>query len=362
MTKKLVLLLLAGFLSSSPLWAKTAPSLRLVLLQPSFSPNNDEFKDYLTVNINSEGLKKISNWELKIEDSGGVTRRTLTGKDKMPASFIWNGVDDFGASCVEGNYQISLTAWDSKQGGINAPSETVRLDITPPIVSLIKDKNSPESFIASAVDLSEIDTWNLEIQDSKGQLLYVKDSSGPVPTRLTWTPKEIPELPAKGVAILFTMDNAGNRGQSPPVNFGFSDAPVAPQDSTSAPPKYMQMTVLISIADLFGPKATRRSELMPEAEAILAPLARTLAENPGAKAIILGHVDAQASPKNAYRLSGYFSRKIHDFFSKQSSGDIKKVTVKGLGQKFPLSRKNTAVARARNRRIEIQIFIPKSAP
>jgi outer membrane protein OmpA-like peptidoglycan-associated protein len=360
MTKKLAFLLLSGLLSSSPLWAKKPPTLRLVIAQPYFSPNNDQSEDVLAFIIESEGFKKISNWELRIEDSGGVTRRIVISKDKLPEMLLWDGLDDRGAECAEGNYQVSLTVWDSKLGAMSAPSETIRVDLTSPIASLIRDKNSPAGFFASAVDLAGIDTWKLEIQNSTGQPVYIKTSSGPVLTHITLTPEEITKIPDPATAILFITDNAGNSSQSLPVNLSSSKATAPPKVPVKSKPsaslKYMQMTAIIAISDLFGPKADRSSDLKPESAAVLSPLARTLVENPLAKAIILGHVDSR---KNAASLSRHFAWKTYSFFSKQSGIDIKNVTVKSLGYKFPLTRGKTASDRARNRRIEIQIFIPK---
>lgn len=361
-------------------WARKPPSLRLQIDEPYFSPNKDQSKDLLTFRIESEGLKKVSNWEFRIEDSGGVTKRTVTGADKTPATLAWDGLDDFGVVCAEGNYQISLTVWDSKLGVVSADAVTARVDLTPPIVSLTQDKNSPAGFLASAVDLAGIDTWKLEIQDSKGKLLDFSASSGSVPSSISWTPKENAELPSQGAAILSVIDKAGNLGQSPPVDLTFpktpapplreskagsrpkgADTPQAPLKEKPAPSrKYLQMTAILSISDLFGPNADRDSDLRREAAAALAPLTQVLAENPGARAVILGHVDSQARRQDAYPLSSHFAWRTYSFFVKQNGVDKKSVAVKGLGHDVPLAREDTAVGRSRNRRIEIQIFIPEN--
>ena len=367
MIKKLIPMLLAALLTSAPSWARKPPSLRLFIDDPYFSPNRDQVKDLLAFRLESEGMKKITTWEIRIEDSAGATQRTLTGTGPMPETAVWDGLNDFGAACADGSYLASLTAWDSKRGVVSAQAENAMLDLAPPIISLARDRKSLGDFLASAADLSGIEHWKLEIRDSKGDLSDIRASSGAVPSGIAWTPEENAVFPpGQGTAILFASDRAGNRGQSPPVGIAFpkTEAPPKAETEARAPEpaaarKYLQMTTLFSISDLFGPDAGMNDDLRPEAAAVLAPLAQVLSDNPGSRAVILGHVDSQARRQDAAVLSSHFAWRIYSHIVKRDGVDKKKVAVKGLGNDVPLARENTAGGRSRNRRIEIQIFIPE---
>jgi len=340
---------------------------------PFFSPNKDGVQDVLTIGITAERLKKVSNWEFRVQDAAGSTKRTITGVKTLPAAIDWDGLDDFGAAVSEGNYHATLVAWDTKEGILTAPSLTAGVDVTPPTVSLSQNKNAPKGdggvhFLASAVDLSGIDHWKLEFQDWGGKSLNVQSSSGSVPSNLLWIPDKTVDLPGRGVAILTVADRAGNRGSSPPVELEFvQEVPrTVPREfvafKSSPPPpakKYFQMTTILSVSDLFGPDAARGAALRREAASALDPLVQALAQNPGARAVVLGHVDTQKTVQDTRSLSSYFAWRAFSYFVKDKGIEKDRVSVKGLGNDVPLAREDTPAGRSRNRRIEIQIFFPE---
>ena len=97
-------------------WAKKPPALRLSVENSCFSPNKDGAREALAIAVVIEGYKKISNWELRVEDSGGIAKRTVTGVKAPTTLMVWDGSDDFGALVPEGSYQISFVIWDAKLG------------------------------------------------------------------------------------------------------------------------------------------------------------------------------------------------------------------------------------------------------
>lgn len=241
MKNKFILhVLLASFMLPGVSWAKKEATLDLIIEHTYFSPNKDGHQDSLVVEIKTQRLKKVQNWEFRIQDDGGITKRTMTGVKKVPKLKVWNGLDDFGAAVSEGKYQVSLVVWDKKRGVVSATPVEVVVDLTPPTVSLNRDMkeetedDSEYRFLISAVDLSGIESWKLEIQDPSKNPIHEEESSGSPPVNLSWTPKKDMELPPKGTAIVYVTDRAGNSGSSAPLAMTFAAMPSKPRMAVPA--------------------------------------------------------------------------------------------------------------------------------
>lgn len=370
MKNKILLIASAALLISNLCWAKgkKPPSLVLSIPDPYFSPNKDGVRDVLLIHVKAEGLNKVGNWELRVQDSGDFTKRMIPGIKKISPLFAWDGLDDFGAPLPEGNYRVTFAAWDTKAGIFSSTPVALTLDLTPPTASISQERRvstDTVGLLLSAVDLSGIDSWRLDIQDISGKSIYVQSSSGSVPATFAWKPAPENFEMGKAVAILSVMDRAGNRGSSPPLEISFAGKGIPPKVSSQprepAAGKYMQLTAMISVADLFGPDAGKESPLRPEAAALLKPLAETLFSVPGTRINILGHVDTQPSPRETRSLSSSFAWKTYSYFVKDKSIDKNLITVKGLGNKVRVDPERTRAGRMRNRRIEIQLFVPEAS-
>ena len=356
-------------------WAKKPASLSLLVNEPYFSPNKDRLFDTIVFEVKSEGIKSVVSWDFQIRDAGGAIKRTVNGLKNIPALVTWDGLDEYGALAPEGKYDASFTVWDKKLGPFKSDPAVFTLDLTPPTISLsvprkkillVDDVVQPINMDLSAVDLSGIGSWEVQIQDYAGKVLFVQSSTQPLPNHLSLEPGKGVIPLGKVAAILSVTDRAKNRGSSPPVELeilGWSQAPEkAPAEVKSAPMgKYLQLTAIISVADLFGAEADRESSLIPESATLLNPLAQALQSSPNARATILAHVDSQASREQAKALSSYFAWKTYSYFVKQKGIDKNLISVKGLGSDVPIAKEGTSVGRARNRRVEIQIFFPEES-
>ena len=374
MIKKTIWLATLVTLSPGWIWAKKPPVLNYSIDNPYFSPNKDKVLDVLVLQVKAQGIKSVVSWEFLIKDSAGSTKRTITGLKNLPMLLTWNGLDDFGAPAAEGKYEASFIVWDKKNGPIKSEPVIVTLDLTPPTISFsavskkIPMKEGlvqPINLDLSAVDLSGIGSWEVQLQDYSGKLLYVMSSTQPLPNHLSLNPEKNKIPLGKVVALLSVTDRAGNRAGSPPVEFEIIDmghAPAmeaAPAPEKSVPAgKYLQLTSILSIADLFGPGAAAASELTPQAAVLLSPLAQALQNSPNARATILAHVDSQSDAQAAKSLSSSFAWKTYSFFVRQKGIDKGAIAVRGMGNNVPIARDSTALGRSRNRRIEIQIFFP----
>lgn len=391
-----LLLCLTIFVFADRGMAKKNPSVTIEAESSFFSPNKDGVQDEIIFKIQAIQLKSVLSWELQFQDSAGVVRKTISGTKKLPASIIWDGSDDFGAPCLEGAYQVSFKAWDEKNQLLSAPPLRVVLDLTPPTISLTaptktfflpllktegkegtipppvytpKVGQDPQTgggtipsatFYFSAVDLSGIAKWKLQMLDSNKQEFFSEDSTAPLPAAWRLSGKKVSIPIGKTTAILFVTDQAGNRGSSPPIELEVqtqSEQKSAPAEKGEVE-QFLQWTNILSISDLFGKDADNQSALSPQASVLLDPLAKAILDSPGARTTILGHVDSRKNPKEEKALSSYFAWRVYSYFVRQKGVDKNAIAVKGLGADVPIADNRTLLGRARNRRIEMQIFLP----
>ncbi len=370
-----------------------------------FSPNADGKQDSINFKINTDNVKNVSTWEIQFRDATGVVRKTISGLKKVPESVHWDGLDDFGAPSLEGAYDATIKVWLKNGDKVQSPHLGIILDITPPTVSIdcsseyifIKEGlMQPAAFNFSAVDLSGIAEWTLSLTDEDKREIYVDHSTQALPQ--TWTTKEqkLNYNLSKITAQLLVKDLAGNPGSSPPTallaivqsqsgsegnqaDLSSSPPPVASKNITKSQTKvsepdralptnqrssnqktmsYFQMTSIISIIDLFGANATFGSPLLPQAKILLEPLARTLREAPGAKVTVIGHVESMKSGKESKSHSSHYAWRVFSYLVKEGALNKEMVAVKGLRSEVPIADNSTRVGRERNRRIEIQLFLP----
>jgi len=69
-------------------------------------------------------------------------------------------------------------------------------------------------------------------------------------------------------------------------------------------------------------------------------------------------VDPKKSDKEAKAHSSHYAWRVFSFFVKDSGVARNSVSVKGLGAEVPIATNRTRLGRSRNRRIEIQLFLP----
>lgn len=363
--KLLSIFIAFSLLPCSLVFAKKIPSATLTADNLFFSPNKDGIQDEIIFRIKTEKLKSITSWHIKIKDSAGVLRKTVSGSQNIPESVSWDGEDDSGALCAEGNYEVNLELLNEKNKQVVAPPLKVVLDLTPPTISLnafvktIPIKESilpPVTFYFSAVDLSGIVNWKLQLADQKKQEFFSELSSAPIPSSWVFPGGKVDVLPEKIIAILSVTDQAGNRAESPPIDIKIEKSSLSTQKTVRSP--FLQMTVILSISDLFGNGADGKSQLLPHAAVLLNPLVKAISDTTGTRTTILGHVDLHQNSQESKVLSSYFAWKIFSYFVKDKGIDKSLISVRGFGAEVPIADNRTLLGRARNRRIEIQIFYP----
>jgi outer membrane protein OmpA-like peptidoglycan-associated protein len=104
--------------------------------------------------------------------------------------------------------------------------------------------------------------------------------------------------------------------------------------------------------------ASGKSDLLPGAQAKLAPIADALSHLPNHKIIIEGHTDSKGSDATNMQLSEKRAEAVKDFFASHGV-DQGQMTATGLGESRPTADNATTEGRAMNRRVEIVLPMDK---
>ena len=114
----------------------TPPQVSVTAGMPVFSPNDDGNMDTLTFAITAEGT---AQWKGTIIDEQGNPIKSISWKDRLPATFVWDGRDDGNTLAQDGLYRLVLEGADPAGNQTKAQSGIVRLDNRSPSASILND-------------------------------------------------------------------------------------------------------------------------------------------------------------------------------------------------------------------------------
>ncbi len=173
----------------------TPPLVNLSAEYLLFSPDGDGNRDNIMINqsTSQEGL-----WTAAIIDSKGSRVKTYSWSGRA-VQFSWNGLDAAGRKSADGTYTYRIESTDKADNYTIQDLPGIRIDTRVPVVSLtaLQDGASPDSdgfddYISFALTTdmpAEIKTWNIKIQDEKGQLVKTftpEEMSTDLPERIDW--------------------------------------------------------------------------------------------------------------------------------------------------------------------------------
>ncbi|MCD1653864.1 OmpA family protein [Treponema zuelzerae] len=161
-----------------------------LILQASlaaFSPNGDGVKDSIAFTPVIKATTAVSAYALTVSDASGKTVKTFSGKGKVPASFLWNGIADpaegetTGTRAADGIYRAALavTLVNQQESRSQAPDFEIdtkfpTIEISAPYLLLspngdgkrddlpVTQRSSDEELWTGAVlakDKSQVRTW-----------------------------------------------------------------------------------------------------------------------------------------------------------------------------------------------------------
>lgn len=215
-----------------PLEIDTSPPLLEARLEPNLlSPNGDKVRDQGTFHLKAEDVHPLEEWKLVIANDVGTPVKTLTGQpgSKPLPTMTWGGEGQDGTPLIDGTYTYELQAKDIGGNRSLTPKAQLRIDRAPPLVTVSAESQlfSPNAdgvldelaFNVAVQDASPLESWSLNISDSKGKL--VRAFTGPpgsVAPRVLWDGRNQDRvlLPDGEYGfVLSAKDIAGNSASSP---------------------------------------------------------------------------------------------------------------------------------------------------
>ena len=90
----------------------------------------------------------------------------------------------------------------------------------------------------------------------------------------------------------------------------------------------------------------------PESFATLKEIAQVLKDNPTVKIKVVGHTDSDGDDKSNLDLSKRRAVSVKDYLVKNFGIDVARIETDGKGEAEPISKNDSAVNKAKNRRVE----------
>jgi flagellar hook assembly protein FlgD/flagellar motor protein MotB len=174
----------------------TAPQAELSAPFTIFSPNGDGLRDFIPLNVVTQGNDE---WEASISSvssAGGTVVRTWTWTGAAPA-LSWDGTDQAGNSVPDGTYRLTLSSADEAGNSFRRTIDNIVVDARVPRVFLTasatgiapgEGRNVRFGIILSIRE--GIDSWKFEIKDEAGRVIRTyPDTTNPAaipPETISW--------------------------------------------------------------------------------------------------------------------------------------------------------------------------------
>ncbi len=159
-----------------------------------FSPNADGKKDYLPLQVTTDGN---DDWQGTIENAQGKTVMTWKWTGSAP-SLLWNGTDEAGNPVSDGVYRFTLHATDGAGNsttktldGITVDSRIPRAFLTASATGISPNGDGIDDTVQFSILLSlkeGIEQWKLELIDKSGVSRRTFGSPTPVTDTATVAP------------------------------------------------------------------------------------------------------------------------------------------------------------------------------
>jgi flagellar hook assembly protein FlgD len=154
-----------------------APEAELSVPFTLFSPNGDGNRDFLPIQVNTEGSDE---WNAVITNPSNQVVRSWNWTGKAPAIPLpWDGADQAGNIVSDGNYNFALSSTDEAGNstrktvsGITVDSRIPRAFLTASSTAIAPKANQSADAMRFNLILNPqegIDSWTLELKDDNGR-------------------------------------------------------------------------------------------------------------------------------------------------------------------------------------------------
>lgn len=159
----------------------TQATIMLATDSTAFSPNGDKVKDTITFTpVTQSGSGGIVKYVFKVTEVGSsIPLRTIQENRSVPQSIVWDGKNDSGTICKDGNYTATLEITSANASTALATTSAFALDTIAPSVtaetswtSFSPNGNGEQKNLPVNVkDCSSEKVWNAEVKNSQGKVV-----------------------------------------------------------------------------------------------------------------------------------------------------------------------------------------------
>ncbi len=188
---------------NSPLFTfdTVPPAATIVSYDEIFSPDGDGVKDVFVVKQVAEknGGAPIRNWTGKVCKAGSDKPvREWNFGSVLPENLSWNGLDSSGNLCSDGAYDYEISADDLAGNSFSVrTAKSFALDTSKTEVMLAAsdaafNPNGKRKAVnyTSVLKASSVKSYNFEIKNSSGAVVFNLKGSGSVPGKISWNGKD----------------------------------------------------------------------------------------------------------------------------------------------------------------------------
>jgi outer membrane protein OmpA-like peptidoglycan-associated protein len=169
------------------------PDLVLTPQDMTFSPNGDGVKDVIAFTIQAE---PDAEWSCAVTAKDGIVVKSFDWGEDVPVVFEWDGIDESGNVLPDGLYDLAVTGTDMAGNKTVITVPEIALDTRSRGTTVVVDRGvfSPNgdgisdtvTFVPFLTDSNRIDTWDLVVQNEKGETARRFRGRGTPPLRVAW--------------------------------------------------------------------------------------------------------------------------------------------------------------------------------
>jgi len=341
--------------------SRKAKAISPELSYPAFSPNEDNIKDTVSIELKATDRENVSSWTLFImdrqktgkpeKDKERRTLRTIKGFEFLPSSVEWDGKDINGKVLPDGDYFISINVKYSDGKDITSP------DIKTTIITKVQIKISanmetllpPKTMLRVTPEVKEKDvaSWKLSFYSADEKLIKMSQGSGKLPDVITWNGTDennnIVAYNMPVTAVMEIADKAGNKGTSNKLNLWLGFLEEKQKDFT-----------IITLFDQGIMHKRKDENLTQNGKEIVKKLIAELQKYKNSKKIrIVGHTSSDGSTDANLELSKNRARNLGQMIKDALKLDTGVININGMGKASPYAKLND---RKWDDRYEIEIY------
>ncbi len=163
-----------------------------------FSPNADNSKDELIVNLKSKGIQDDDDINFIILDSAGNEIKTFNFKSQVPEVVKWDGKDNNNKLAPEGEYKAFWIAKDKAGNQTLTPEVKItlvtnyqKISLTPSLLSFSPNNDGVKDnliFYPSVSDSKGLEKWILKVNET-GKTVRTFEGQKSLPKEIFWDGK-----------------------------------------------------------------------------------------------------------------------------------------------------------------------------